>query len=99
MSQRTTNHDLQTIVNRYKQAAQRYGIDATTAHIARPYGLCYYVVTDDPTEPARVAHTLPGFGPHTAFMTKREVYDAVAQSCRVLEDLHYLQTRGHGITS
>jgi hypothetical protein len=88
MSERLTNRDLVSAVNRYVNALRRIGIwsdEFGSVAYGAPYGLTFYLFRIDGE--ARKQHDLPGFqGDQRGFATKRELFNAIKQATRTLDE-------------
>lgn len=91
--ERITNERLQQALEHYVSACRFAGLgddDLAGAVIAQPYGLAYMVCRK---VDSNWIHDLPGFRSDTAGKaTKREVYEQLHQSAKVLFELAYFFT-------
>lgn len=87
---RITNADIDQALERLTRALAGVGWFSTCSvlELRQPYGHLWYVVSCDSEDSAYVAHNVPGFhGSTTGYVTKRDAYDAICQTARVLWDL------------
>ena len=89
--ERITNADIDQALERLTRALAGVGWETgiyRALELRRPYGHLYYVVSYDVRDHASFAHDVPGFhGSTTGYVSKRDAYDAISQTARVLWDL------------
>lgn len=91
MATRITNADIDQALERLTRALAGVGWETgidRALELRQPYGHLYCVVSYDIKDRASFFHDVPGFpGSSTGFLTKRDAYDAITQTARVLWDL------------
>lgn len=89
--ERITNADIDQALERLTRTLAGVGWETgydRALELRQPYGHLYYVVSYDIRDRASFAHDVPGFhGGTTGYVTKRDAYDAISQTARVLWDL------------
>lgn len=89
---RITNADIDQALERLTRALRSVGWEVgydRNLELRQPYGQVYYVVSYDIADRSKFRHDVPGFtgSGSSGFTSKRQAYDAITQTARVLWDL------------